>query len=207
MGQSPTAAADDDDNGATADQHVDCAQRHRVGHDNNQSVNGQPHDFVAGLALDIHTVAGDSLVGVYLHGSAVLGGWRPTTSDVDVLVLVVDECAHVEVSERIAAALASAAAGLEASVVEARAAAMPATPWPYVVHVTTDPTPDRKIVWGGGDPDLILHYEVARTHGWAAYGPPPASVIGPYCPHDRARSARAASSSGRSTKRRSRMRC
>jgi streptomycin 3"-adenylyltransferase len=36
-------------------------------------------------------------------------------------------------------------------------------------------------VWGtsgGGDADLILHYAVARSAGWAAYGPEPRLVVG-----------------------------
>jgi streptomycin 3"-adenylyltransferase len=36
-------------------------------------------------------------------------------------------------------------------------------------------------VWGSarrGDVDLILHYVVAREHGWTAYGPEPSAVIG-----------------------------
>ena len=97
--------------------------------------------------------------------------------------------------------------GLEASVVEASAAADPAEPWPFVVHATTAPK-DRKTVWGGagertsghsgdapcrnerardhvtgtsdgGDDDLVLHYAVAREHAWVAFGPAPHSVFGP----------------------------
>jgi streptomycin 3"-adenylyltransferase len=70
--------------------------------------------------------------------------------------------------------------GLEASVVEARAAAAPAEPWPFVVHVSTAPE-DRKIVWGeehGGDRDLILHYAIVREFGWAALGSDPIEVFG-----------------------------
>lgn len=48
----------------------------------------QRDDGVAAEVVGIvHDVLGDSLVGAYLHGSAALGGLRPT-SDIDVLVVI-----------------------------------------------------------------------------------------------------------------------
>ena len=131
----------------------------------------------------MRTTAGAALVGVYLHGSAVLGDWLPLRSDVDVLVIVTDTTTR-EITERLVSVLAGErdgpGAGLEASIVEARAASEPRAPWPFVVHVATAP-PDRKIVWGRpgtGDEDLVLHYAVTREFGWAALGPRPDAVIG-----------------------------
>jgi Nucleotidyltransferase domain/Aminoglycoside adenylyltransferase, C-terminal domain len=140
-------------------------------------------EFTRELADAIAHVAADRVAGVYLHGSAVLGDWNAPTSDVDVLV-VVEDGLPPDVAGRVATVLASAGdcpgVGLEASVVETGAAADPAAPWPFVVHVTTAPH-DRKTVWGppgGGDDDLILHYAVTREHGWAALGPDPRNVVG-----------------------------
>jgi streptomycin 3"-adenylyltransferase len=120
---------------------------------------------------------------VYLHGSAVLGDWLPNRSDIDLLVVVTDSIAPA-ITERLAATLASErdgpGVGIEASIVDARAASEPRVPWPYLVHVTTQPD-DRKIVWGrdgSGDDDLVLHYAVTRELGWAALGPRPHAVIG-----------------------------
>lgn len=142
-----------------------------------------PRRFLRRLADELTTTAVEELRGLYLHGSAVLGDWSPTTSDVDVLVVVRDQPGPAAMTA-LAAALGSVTdcpgVGLEASVVEAHAAAVPAEPWPFVVHVTTAPD-DRKTVWGaehGGDPDLILHYAVVREFGWAAEGPDPAEVFG-----------------------------
>jgi hypothetical protein len=139
-------------------------------------------DFCAKLARDLVDVEA-TLVGVYLHGSAVLGDWYPAVSDIDVLVVSLER--SLSAAEDLAAVLNDArpcpGVGLEVSVVAARDAAAPAAPWPFVLHVTTAPF-DRKTVWGesrDGDPDLILHYLVARSSGWAAYGPPPVAVIGP----------------------------
>jgi streptomycin 3"-adenylyltransferase len=113
----------------------------------------------------------------------VLGDFVPASSDLDVLI-VVDDDVDEAVLERITAVLASdrqmVASGLEASVVARSAAASPAAPWPFFVHVTTAPE-DRKVVSGrtqSGDPDLVLHYAVARERGWSATGPPPTELFG-----------------------------
>lgn len=113
----------------------------------------------------------------------MLGDFVPASSDLDVLI-VVDDDVDDAVLERITAVLASdrqmVASGLEASVVARSAAASPAAPWPFFVHVTTAPE-DRKVVSGrtqSGDPDLILHYAVARERGWSATGPPPTELFG-----------------------------
>jgi streptomycin 3"-adenylyltransferase len=140
-------------------------------------------EFTSGLADALANAAADDLVGVYLHGSAVLGDWRAPASDVDVLV-VVEAGMAPNTAERVAEVLGAdrecPGTGLEASVVEARAASEPTAPWPFVVHAATTHN-DRKVVWGtpgAGDVDLILHYAVARSHGWAAYGPEPRLVVG-----------------------------
>ena len=131
-------------------------------------------------------VAGSQLTALYLHGSAVLGGWSPR-SDVDVLVVAADGAADAAVAA-IADGLARMAAscpgrGLESSVVSATAAARAAPPWTFLVHVATgpgEPTGGR-IASGrdhGGDRDLLMHYAVCRAAGLAALGPPPRQVIG-----------------------------
>lgn len=140
-------------------------------------------EFTSELADALANVAADVLVGVYLHGSAVLGDWSAPASDVDVLVVVEDGVTS-SMGERLAEVLGSdrecPGAGLEASVVEAGAASAPTAPWTFVIHATTTHN-DRKLVRGtsgGGEVDLILHYAVARSHGWAAYGPEPRWVVG-----------------------------
>ena len=124
------------------------------------------------------------LTGGYLHGSAALGGWHPAVSDVDLLVVVSSWPA--EAAQTFDDALAvllpeCPGRGLECSVVDRQAAAAPAAPWPFRLHVdSTDGTVRR--VEGStlpGDPDLLLHYAVARRHGRAVCGPPAAEVFGP----------------------------
>lgn len=124
------------------------------------------------------------LVGVYLHGSAVLGGWTASRSDVDVIVVVADGSgAAAEAALRAAllqAATECPGAGLECSVVTRGAAATPVEPWPFVLHVASTGGGARCMEGSSipGDPDLLMHYLVAREHGWAEAGPPAAEVFG-----------------------------
>jgi hypothetical protein len=130
--------------------------------------------------------ADDHLLAVYLHGSAVLGGWAPDRSDVDILLVASDEIGG-ERLERVGRALAGTLAacpgrkGLESSVVAAGAAAAPRAPWPFLLHVATEDG-GPKIVRGAdspGDRDLLMHYAVCRAAGWAVHGPEARAQIGP----------------------------
>lgn len=143
-------------------------------------------DFAAGLGAPIGA-AGYQLVGLYLHGSAVLGGFRPGSSDLDVLA-VVAEPMDVTSQQSLGEALVDAArdcpaTGLEMSIVTV-ATARDAGHCPFEVHVCTVPG-DESIQAGAGhpgDPDLILHLEVSRRHGLAVLGASPRSVIAPISP-------------------------
>jgi Domain of unknown function (DUF4111) len=123
------------------------------------------------------------VIGSYLHGSGALGGFRTQHSDVDLLLVLADTTSRA-VAEDVARAVAAVdgcpGVGLELSAVTRSAAVAPAAPWPFLLHVTTEPG-DRKIVLGSegeGDPDLALHYAVVRDHGWTALGPAPAELVG-----------------------------
>ena len=143
----------------------------------------QPEDFVRGLDAALGEVLGEALIATYLHGSAVLGGFVEGRSDVDVL-FIVGPPPEEEGLREAALALTSASAhcpgrGVELSVVTADSARHPAPPWPFLLHMTTDPA-DVKVVMGSdrGDPDLVMHYAVCRAGGLAVRGAPPETVIG-----------------------------
>ena len=120
------------------------------------------------------------LVGVYVHGSAVLGGFRPDRSDVDALVVVATPVPADRQAALGAALLAAAypcpGIGLELSVITA-ATATNLGDCGFEVHVGT---PDEVVIGAGhpGDDDLILNAEVCRRSGLAAVGPTPSSVFG-----------------------------
>ena len=135
---------------------------------------------------------GGRLLAAYLHGSAVLGGWRADRSDVDMLFVTEDGADSQDIDALSAALTASAAEapghGLESSAVTAGQAAQPRAPWPFLLHVAVDlagpqdPGGARIVAVRGdrqpGDPDLLMHYAVCRAAGWAVHGPGPRELIG-----------------------------
>lgn len=151
---------------------------------------GRPPGTVLSYARALTEAVGESLGGrlraAYLHGSAVLGGWVPERSDVDML-FVTDDVLPVPAVAATVAVLAAPrpvcpGTGLECSVVTAAWAARPREPWPFLLHVAEAPgMGQRRIVNGAdlpGDPDLLMHYTVCRASGWPVSGPGPRTLIG-----------------------------
>jgi Aminoglycoside adenylyltransferase, C-terminal domain len=147
--------------------------------------------FAARLAARLAGLLGGGLAGACLHGSAVLGGWTASRSDVDMLFVLADDVS-LELVDAAGAMLLGAAGlapgrGLECSAVTMSAAAVPAPPWPFLLHASVQeefgqPAGQPALVRGRGhqgDPDLLMHYTVARAAGVAVHGPPPAVLIGP----------------------------
>ncbi|MDG6102897.1 DUF4111 domain-containing protein [Dactylosporangium aurantiacum] len=143
--------------------------------------------YAAAVAATLHEEH-PGTVGVYLHGSAALGGFRAGTSDVDILAVVpgpvavpgADPGAAVRLGERLAAVPGCPGSGLELSVITAATAADLGS-CPFEVHVATTDAPARIVAGDGhpGDPDLVLHATVCREHAVAVTGPPPPAVFAP----------------------------
>ncbi|WP_195849184.1 aminoglycoside adenylyltransferase domain-containing protein [Arsenicicoccus cauae] len=132
---------------------------------------------------------GDDLVGVYVHGSAALGGFVRGRSDLDVLAVVSEGEGEGQPHERDWAAVGAAVSTvgdewtpLELSVIRRSLAESPHEPWDFAVHVTASDgaQPDSRVVLdrGDGDPDLLLHLAVVRAAGIALHGPAPAELVG-----------------------------
>ncbi len=127
--------------------------------------------YAADVGAALAEVLGPDLIGAYLHGSAVLGGFDARRSDVDVLAV---SRAGMSAAQQAAAAAALSeerlpgpARGLELSVVTLAAAKYPVARAAFELHLTTGPQ-DGKVVDGhghGGDPDLVLHFAVCRAAG------------------------------------------
>jgi len=153
-------------------------------------VHQRPAAIARRLAADLAEAAGASLVAVYLHGSAVLGGWTPGRSDIDVLIVVSDDTDEASADSMVNAIIGaepelpsaeSSPPALETSIVAAAAARYPKPPWPFRRHVVTQPVEPARVVLPGqgqGDRDLLMHYAVCRVAGYAALGPPPRDLIG-----------------------------
>ena len=145
-----------------------------------------PERYLAGVGAALADLLGPRLAGVYLHGSAVLGGFDPRRSDIDVIAVCTvpmtaaqQTAAAGALSER---RLPCPARGLEFSAVTLHSAAHPTAAPAFELHLTTAPE-DAKVVDGhvsGPDPDLVLHFAVCRRAG-RLLGPglPPAGVFAP----------------------------
>ncbi|MCX4734362.1 aminoglycoside adenylyltransferase domain-containing protein [Streptomyces sp. NBC_01363] len=147
---------------------------------------------VLGYAADVASVLASlrsDLVGVYLHGSAVLGGFHSSRSDIDVLA-VVEESGTAAAQQAMGEAIAATArqcpgTGLEMSVITAATASvLGACLFEVHINTTVDETEIVTGAGGSGDPDLILHSAVCRSHAISVLGPMPARTFGPV-PRDR----------------------
>jgi Domain of unknown function (DUF4111) len=135
---------------------------------------------------DAVVAAGVPVVSTILHGSAALGSWVSARSDVDVLVIA-DDTDRVggQALSRCASAVHGLAAmcpgrGAELSVITASLARRPAPPWPFLLHVNTEPTHVTTVFGQAhpGDPDLLLHLAVCRAVGIGVRGAAPDDIIG-----------------------------
>jgi Domain of unknown function (DUF4111)/Nucleotidyltransferase domain len=138
--------------------------------------------YLAAVAAGLARALGPALVGVYLHGSAALGGWEPTSCDVDLLVVAgrpLDRGEKQVVGARLQhPSLRCPGTGLELSVVTAAVAADPPRLPPWELHVVTGR--EGKVADGAGhpgDPDLVFHFAVCRRAGIAVAGPPAGEVF------------------------------
>ena len=139
--------------------------------------------YPATVAAGLTRVLGPALLGLYLHGSAAMGGWSAERSDVDLLGVVarpLSRRAKREIAARLnhPSLVCPAPAGLELSLVTAAVAADPPRRPPFELHVNTGPSPQTHL--GGpaaADPDLLIHFAVCRRAGVAVAGPDPVEVF------------------------------
>jgi hypothetical protein len=139
--------------------------------------------YLAEVVEALADALGQRLVGTYLHGSAVLGGFDVRRSDLDVVAVCHGNLLRVirsAVADRLAASAPRCpAAGLEFSLVTEHAVRHPVTFPAFETHLTTA-VGDAKTVDGAGhagDPDLILHFAVCRAAGRALDAGPPPQVL------------------------------
>jgi hypothetical protein len=139
-------------------------------------------DYVRAVAERTAGILPGALVGTYLHGSAVLGGFDLARSDLDLLV-VTTRTLHAPAKRQLAAALSPAAlpcpaaGGLELSVVTRTTTLAPVPAPRFELHLATGG--GVGVVDGRdhpGDPDLLLHFAVCRDHGHPLAGPRPRRV-------------------------------
>ena len=133
---------------------------------------------------------GANLVGVYLHGSLVLGSYRPAVSDLDYLIVVRRPLTLVEKQDLMTVTLQqlwplAPAKGLEFHVLVAGAVRHFQDPCPFDFHFSPahwqayHQDPQRYLTtMQGTDPDLAAHLTILQTYGQVLVGAPIATVFG-----------------------------
>lgn len=132
---------------------------------------------------------GENLLGVYLHGSAVMGCFNPDKSDVDLLLAVEreipDEVKRAFLEGVLDLNGAAPAKGLELSIVRREFCKPFVHPMPYELHFS-----NAHLDWlrrdmagyvrnmKGTDPDLAAHVTILNHRGVTLWGLPIAEVFG-----------------------------
>ena len=141
--------------------------------------------YLAALVRVLDERLGAGLVGAYLHGSAVLGGWREDRSDVDILAVCAAPVADLGALEELAGALSvqsvpcPAPRGLEFGLMAAASAASPSVEPAFELDLTTSAAGERPTLGRGRrHADYLMHIAVCGQHGRALAGPPSDEVFG-----------------------------
>ena len=123
----------------------------------------------------------DNLVGIYLHGSAVMGCYNPAKSDIDLIIVVKDSIEDsvkrvfmdmvVELNEK------GPAKGIEMSIVKQNACKPFVYPTPFELHFSVahldwygKNLDDYVSKMKGEDKDLAAHFTIINHRGKCLYG-------------------------------------
>ena len=143
----------------------------------------QTESLINGFVRESKEILRENLVGIYLHGSAVMGCFNPEKSDID-LIIVVDrpmpdavKRAYLDMVVRYNAM--GPAKGIEMSVVRREVCSPFVYPTPYELHFSAGylewygEDPDDYIrEMNGEDKDLAAHFTIIYNRGRCLYGPP-----------------------------------
>jgi streptomycin 3"-adenylyltransferase len=129
------------------------------------------------------TILKDNLVGVYLHGSAVMGCFNPKKSDLDLIVVVertvpdIDKRSFMDMVIRLNSS--APAKGIEMSMVLRSVCKPFVYPTPFELHFSEmhlkwyeDAPEDYISKMKGEDTDLAAHFTILVNRGRCIYGAP-----------------------------------
>ena len=148
----------------------------------------QTESLIRGFAEESRNILQDNLVGIYLHGSAVMGCFNPEKSDID-LIIVVDrppddgvKRAYMDMVLRYNGQ--APAKGIEMSIVRREVCSPFVYPTPFELHFSTGhlawyrEDPDGYIRrMNGEDKDLAAHFMIIRRRGRCVCGVPVKEVF------------------------------
>ena len=148
----------------------------------------QTDSLIREFAEQSQRILQDNLVGVYLHGSAVMGCFNPRKSDLDLIVVAahpLEAAVKKAYMDMVVACNASAPAkGIEMSVVLREVCSPFVYPTPFELHFSSahlkwykDDPDDYIRKMNGTDKDLAAHFTVINKRGVCLYGAPVREVF------------------------------
>lgn len=150
---------------------------------------GTINDLLNRFVAQSQTILGDNLVGVYLHGSAVMECYNEKISDID-LLLVVQETIPGDIKRRFMDMVVelnsyAPSKGIELSIVNKRVCSPFVYPTPFELHFSiahlewykTNPL-DYIEKMKGTDKDLAAHFTIINHRGKCLYGKDIEDVFG-----------------------------
>ncbi len=138
-------------------------------------------ELLNSFTTESRRILGDNLTGIYLHGSAVMGCFKPEKSDIDLIIVVKEEISDpikrqfmdmvVELNKQ------APKKGLELSIVREEVCKPFVYPTPFELHFSvahlnwyqTNPE-DYVEKMKGTDKDLAAHFTIIYHRGKALYG-------------------------------------
>ena len=143
----------------------------------------QTDSLINGFVERSKEILRDNLVGVYLHGSLVMGCFNPQKSDIDLIVVVdqplTDSEKRAYMDMVVSVNACGPAKGIEMSIVLRRVCKPFVYPTPFELHFSAghlewyNEDPDEYIrEMNGTDKDLAAHFTVINNRGKCVYGLP-----------------------------------
>lgn len=133
-------------------------------------------------------IIGESLTGIYLHGSLAMGCFHPDKSDIDLIVIVEEDVSDeqkMQLMEQIVRLNGQAPLkGLELSLVKKKYCNPFVYPTPFELHFSPvhlrwfrEKPQDYTAKMKGMDIDLAAHFSIIRHYGIVLYGEPVEKVF------------------------------
>lgn len=154
-----------------------------------EDTNRIPIQIVESFVRESERIIGDNLVGIYLHGSAVMGCYNPDKSDLDFLVVVkesmMDDVKRTYMDMVVGLNAQTPGKGIEMSIVKKEVCDPFIYPTRFELHFSQmhikwyNDNPDDYIrKMNGTDKDLAAHFTVIKARGKCLCGLPVNEVFG-----------------------------
>ena len=148
----------------------------------------QTNSLIKGFVEQSKSILKDNLVGIYLHGSLVMGCFNPRKSDIDLIIMVdhplTDSVKRAYMDMAVGCNAAGPGKGIEMSIVLREVCNPFVYPTPFELHFSaghlkwyTENPDDYIRKMNGTDKDLAAHFTIISKRGKCLYGAPVKDVF------------------------------